>query len=47
MKAKNTIFGFDKDAHEAAQFYTATFPDSEVTGAHRAPGDYPSGKAAM
>jgi predicted 3-demethylubiquinone-9 3-methyltransferase (glyoxalase superfamily) len=29
MKPKNTIcLWFDKDAHEAAQFYAATFPDS-------------------
>ena len=45
MKPKNTIcLWFDKDAHEAASFYAATFPDSEVTGVHRAPGDYPGGK---
>src|ERR1700674_2518664 len=46
MKPKNTIcLWFDKDAHEAARFYAATFPDSEVTAFHKAPGDYPSGKA--
>jgi hypothetical protein len=45
MKPKNTIcLWFDKDAHDAAQFYAATFPNSEVTAVHRAPGDYPSGK---
>jgi hypothetical protein len=28
MKPKNTIcLRFDKDAHEAARFYAATFPD--------------------
>ena len=33
MKAKNTIcLWFDKDAHEAARFYAATFPDSEEIG---------------
>jgi predicted 3-demethylubiquinone-9 3-methyltransferase (glyoxalase superfamily) len=32
MKPKNTIcLWFDKDAHEAARFYAATFPNSEVT----------------
>jgi predicted 3-demethylubiquinone-9 3-methyltransferase (glyoxalase superfamily) len=32
MKPKNTIcLWFDKDAHEAACFYAATFPESEVT----------------
>ena len=43
---KNTIcLWFDKDAHEAARFYAATFPDSKVTAVHKAPGDYPGGKA--
>ncbi|HEX5175953.1 MAG TPA: VOC family protein [Chthoniobacteraceae bacterium] len=36
---------FDKDALDAARFYAATFPDSEVTAIHHAPTDYPSGKA--
>jgi predicted 3-demethylubiquinone-9 3-methyltransferase (glyoxalase superfamily) len=36
---------FNKNAEEAARFYAATFPDSRVTGVHRAPGDYPNGKA--
>lgn len=36
---------YDKDAEEAARFYAATFPNSEVRAVHRAPGDYPSGKA--
>ena len=45
MKSKNTIcLWFDKDAHEAARFYAATFPDSKVTAVHKAPSDYPSGK---
>jgi predicted 3-demethylubiquinone-9 3-methyltransferase (glyoxalase superfamily) len=45
MKPKNTIcLWFDKDAHEAARFYAATFPDSRVTAVHKAPGDYPAGK---
>src|SRR6266545_6711534 len=45
MKPKNTIcLWFDKDAHEAARFYAATFPDSEVTAVHEAPSDYPGGK---
>jgi len=45
MMPKNTIcLWFNKDAHEAARFYAATFPDSEVTAVHQAPGDYPSGK---
>jgi len=45
MKPKNMIcLWFDKDAHEAARFYAATFPDSKVTSVQKAPGDYPSGK---
>jgi predicted 3-demethylubiquinone-9 3-methyltransferase (glyoxalase superfamily) len=43
---KNAIcLWFDKDAEQAARFYAATFPDSRVTAVHRAPADYPSGKA--
>jgi len=46
VKPKNTIcLWFDKDAHEAARFYAATFPNSEVTAVHEAPGDYPNGRA--
>jgi predicted 3-demethylubiquinone-9 3-methyltransferase (glyoxalase superfamily) len=45
MIAKNTIcLWFDKDAEEAARFYAATFPNSEVRAVHKAPGDYPDGK---
>ena len=36
---------YDGAAEEAARFYAATFPDSRVDGVHRAPSDYPSGKA--
>ncbi len=43
---KNRIcLWFDRDAEDAARFYAATFPDSRVTAVHRAPADYPSGKA--
>ena len=43
---KNTIcLWFDHDAEEAAHFYARTFPDSTVGAVHRAPSDYPSGKA--
>ncbi len=45
MKPKNTIcLWYDNDALEAARFYAATFPDSHVTAAHKAPSDYPGGK---
>jgi predicted 3-demethylubiquinone-9 3-methyltransferase (glyoxalase superfamily) len=47
-QAKNTIcLWYDKDAEEAANFYAATFPDSEVTAVHKAPGDFPGGKAGQ
>ncbi len=45
MIAKNTLcLWYNKDAEEAANFYAATFPDSEVKAVHIAPGDYPSGQ---
>jgi len=45
MIAKNTIcLWFDKDALDAARFYAATFPDSEVGAVHKAPSDFPGGK---
>ena len=44
--AKNTIcLWFDNEAETAAQFYAQTFPDSAVKAVHRAPSDYPGGKA--
>jgi predicted 3-demethylubiquinone-9 3-methyltransferase (glyoxalase superfamily) len=46
MTPKNTIcLWYEKDAEAAALFYAATFPDSEVKAVHRAPSDFPSGKA--
>ena len=43
---KNTIcIWYDKEAEAAARFYADVFPDSAVGAVHRAPGDYPSGKA--
>ena len=45
MTPKNLIcLWYDKDAHEAARFYAATFPDSKVTRVHKAPSDFPGGK---
>ena len=45
MTPKNTIcLWYNKDAHEAARFYAATFPDSKVIAVFKAPSDYPSGK---
>ena len=44
--AKSTIcLWYNRDAEEAARFYAKTFPDSAVTAVHRAPSDYPDGKA--
>ncbi|CAN5403116.1 VOC family protein [soil metagenome] len=46
MLAKNTIcLWYDRDAEEAARFYASIFPQSSVGAVHRAPGDYPGGKA--
>lgn len=43
--AKNVIcLWYNGTAEEAARFYAATFPNSAVTGVHRAPGDFPTGK---
>jgi predicted 3-demethylubiquinone-9 3-methyltransferase (glyoxalase superfamily) len=46
MTPKNTIcLWYDRDAEAAARFYAETFPDSEVTAVHKAPSDFPGGKA--
>jgi len=42
---KNRIcLWYNGDAEAAARFYAKTFPDSSVTGVHRAPSDFHSGK---
>ncbi len=44
--AKNTVcLWFEHDAEEAARFYTRLFPQSSLGAVHRAPSDYPDGKA--
>jgi 2-polyprenyl-6-hydroxyphenyl methylase/3-demethylubiquinone-9 3-methyltransferase len=43
--AKATIcLWFNRDAEEAARFYAATFPDSELKSVQHAPADFPGGK---
>ena len=45
MLPRNTIcLWYDGGALQAAEFYAATFPDSEVRGVFRAPADFPGGK---
>lgn len=45
MIAKNTVcLWYTKDAEEAAKFYAATFPDSQVSKVFYAPSDFPGGK---
>ena len=43
--AKSTIcLWYDKDAEQAARFYSKTFPDSTMGAVHHAPSDFPGGK---
>lgn len=44
--SKNTIcLWYEHHAEEAARFYTRLFPESSLGAVHRAPSDYPDGKA--
>ena len=46
MTAKNTVcLWYERNAEEAANFYARTFADTKVGTVHRAPSDYPDGKA--
>ena len=48
MLSKNTIcLWYVRDAEEAAHFYAKTFPDSKVGAVHKAPSDFPGGKAGQ
>jgi predicted 3-demethylubiquinone-9 3-methyltransferase (glyoxalase superfamily) len=47
MRTITPCLWFDGNAEAAARFYASVFPDSRVDAVHRAPGDYPSGKAAQ
>jgi len=46
--SKNTIcLWYNKGAEEAAHFYAKTFPESKVGAIHKAPADFPGGKAGQ
>ena len=46
--SKNTIcLWYNHDAEEAAQFYAKTFPNSSVESVHRAPSNFPGGRAGQ
>ena len=46
MVARNRVcLWYDREAEAAARFYVATFPESALGAIHRAPGDYPAGRA--
>ena len=45
MRSITPCLWFDGKAEEAADFYASLFPGSRVDAVHRAPSDYPSGKA--
>ena len=45
MRTITPCLWFDGKAEEAATFYTSLLPDSRIDKVHRAPGNYPSGKA--
>ena len=43
---KNTIcLWYERNAEEAARFYTSLFPQSSLGAIYKAPSDYPDGKA--
>ena len=44
MATATICLWYNKDAEEAARFYSKTFPDSVVRTVHKAPSDFPAGK---
>ena len=43
--AKNQVcLWYERNAREAAEFYSRTFPDTRILEVQRAPGDYPDGR---
>ena len=45
MRTITPCLWFDGKAEEAATFYTSVLPDSRIDKVHRAPSNYPAGKA--
>jgi predicted 3-demethylubiquinone-9 3-methyltransferase (glyoxalase superfamily) len=45
MSKSRICLWYERDAEEAARFYTGLFPDSRLGAVHRAAADYPGGKA--
>ncbi|HEV2700034.1 MAG TPA: VOC family protein [Steroidobacteraceae bacterium] len=45
MQSITPCLWFDGTAEAAARFYASVIPDSRVDSVHRAPSDYPAGKA--
>ena len=45
MTTNSICLWYEHDAEAAARFYAKTFPQSSVGAVHRAPADYPDGKA--
>jgi 2-polyprenyl-6-hydroxyphenyl methylase/3-demethylubiquinone-9 3-methyltransferase len=45
MTTATLCLWYDGTAEDAARFYAQTFPNSAVGPVHRAPGDFPGGKA--
>ncbi len=45
VKMRTSLWFDHGKAREAAEFYASVFPDSRIESAHKAPSDYPDGKA--
>jgi predicted 3-demethylubiquinone-9 3-methyltransferase (glyoxalase superfamily) len=45
MRKGTICLWYERDAEEAARFYAGTFPESHLGAIHRAPSDFPNGKA--
>ena len=47
MHKSNICKWYQNEAEKAAAFYAQTFPDSKIGKVHRAPSDFPGGKAGQ